>query len=292
MGESLTDALNRELSEELGIDDEVPVEGPVCIVDSIAPNRTVSTKHVVHIVFAGDLTGRSLEAVRSEDVAVTRPPPLRARRARHDRAAPADPALPAPLATGRSDRLPRRALGSVDVRVVASTAIAVLVLVGCSSKETSAKAEKCTDLITRSAKPTPSLSQAQARRYVKKTYCDRFAREGWVYDDGALSIDAQEWLDHGGKEVCATQTPSGPAATRSLRTARGERSAGDDRLRHAPLRPAERSTDVHCGASEGQSSRVRRRNAARRARRTLSPRTVTEAASLPLRQRQRLRAGA
>ena len=29
MGESLTDALNRELSEELGIDDEVPVEGPV-----------------------------------------------------------------------------------------------------------------------------------------------------------------------------------------------------------------------------------------------------------------------
>ena len=71
VGESLTDALNRELSEELGIDDDVPVEGPVCIVDSIAPNRMVSTKHVVHIIFAGDLTGRSLEAVRSEDVAVT-----------------------------------------------------------------------------------------------------------------------------------------------------------------------------------------------------------------------------
>src|SRR4029079_14357388 len=34
-GESLTDALYRELSEELGIDEEVPVEGPVCIVDSI-----------------------------------------------------------------------------------------------------------------------------------------------------------------------------------------------------------------------------------------------------------------
>src|SRR5439155_9367583 len=33
-GESLTDALHRELSEELGIDEDMPVEGPVCIVDS------------------------------------------------------------------------------------------------------------------------------------------------------------------------------------------------------------------------------------------------------------------
>ena len=68
-GESLTDALQRELEEELGIDEDVPVEGPVAIVESIEPQRPVR-KHVVHIVFAGDLTGRSLEAVRSEDAAV------------------------------------------------------------------------------------------------------------------------------------------------------------------------------------------------------------------------------
>jgi ADP-ribose pyrophosphatase YjhB (NUDIX family) len=68
-GESLTDALQRELEEELGIDEDVPVEGPVAIVESIEPHRPVR-KHVVHIVFAGDLTGRSLEAVRSEDAAV------------------------------------------------------------------------------------------------------------------------------------------------------------------------------------------------------------------------------
>ena len=69
-GESLVDALQRELAEEIGIDEDVPVEGPVAIVDSIAPQRTLSAKHVVHIIFAGDLTGRSLEAVRSEDAAV------------------------------------------------------------------------------------------------------------------------------------------------------------------------------------------------------------------------------
>jgi ADP-ribose pyrophosphatase YjhB (NUDIX family) len=40
-GESLVDALYRELAEELGIDDEPPVEGPVAIVDSISPDAAV-----------------------------------------------------------------------------------------------------------------------------------------------------------------------------------------------------------------------------------------------------------
>ena len=69
-GESLVDALHRELREEVGIEDELPVEGPVAIVDSIAPKRTLSSKHVVHIIFAADLTGRSLEDVTSQDLAV------------------------------------------------------------------------------------------------------------------------------------------------------------------------------------------------------------------------------
>jgi 8-oxo-dGTP diphosphatase len=69
-GESLVDALHRELAEEVGIDDDIPVEGPVAIVDSISPVRTFAPKHVVHIIFAGDLSGRSLEAVTSQDGAV------------------------------------------------------------------------------------------------------------------------------------------------------------------------------------------------------------------------------
>ncbi len=69
-GESLVDALHRELEEELGLDEDVPVEGPVAIVDSIAPQRTFAAKHVVHIIFAGDLGDRSLETVTSQDAAV------------------------------------------------------------------------------------------------------------------------------------------------------------------------------------------------------------------------------
>jgi 8-oxo-dGTP diphosphatase len=68
-GESLVDALRRELAEEVGIDG-VPFEGPIAIVDSIAPARSLAAKHVVHIIFSGDLGGRSLEAVTSADAAV------------------------------------------------------------------------------------------------------------------------------------------------------------------------------------------------------------------------------
>ena len=69
-GESLVDALHRELEEELGVGDDVLLEGPVAIADSIAPVRSFVPKHVVHIIFAGDLGGRSLETVTSSDAAV------------------------------------------------------------------------------------------------------------------------------------------------------------------------------------------------------------------------------
>ena len=69
-GESLVDALHRELQEEVGLDEDVPVEGPVAIADSIAPVRSFAAKHVVHIIFAGDLGDRSLERVTSADAAV------------------------------------------------------------------------------------------------------------------------------------------------------------------------------------------------------------------------------
>jgi 8-oxo-dGTP diphosphatase len=69
-GESLLNALRRELEEEVGINDPLPLEGPVALVDSISPVRSFAVKHVVHIIFSGDLGGRSLEEVTSVDAAV------------------------------------------------------------------------------------------------------------------------------------------------------------------------------------------------------------------------------
>jgi ADP-ribose pyrophosphatase YjhB (NUDIX family) len=68
-GETLVDALEREIREEVGIAPP-PFEGPLAIVDSIAPKGTLVTKHVVHIIFAGEVEG-SLEGVASQDAAVS-----------------------------------------------------------------------------------------------------------------------------------------------------------------------------------------------------------------------------
>jgi 8-oxo-dGTP diphosphatase len=72
LGESLVSALRRELWEETGLfpdGAEVPLEGPVAIIDSISPQSEAYRKHVLHVVFAADVSG-SLEDVVSQDDAV------------------------------------------------------------------------------------------------------------------------------------------------------------------------------------------------------------------------------
>jgi 8-oxo-dGTP pyrophosphatase MutT (NUDIX family) len=66
----IVEALRRELREELGISADVQFEGPVAIVDSIAPKALLTRKHVVHIIFAADLSHRSLEDVETKDAAI------------------------------------------------------------------------------------------------------------------------------------------------------------------------------------------------------------------------------
>jgi ADP-ribose pyrophosphatase YjhB (NUDIX family) len=68
-GESLHVALARELFEECRLEG-LALEGPIAIVESIAPAGLRPRKHVVHVIFYADVSGRSLEGVASADGAI------------------------------------------------------------------------------------------------------------------------------------------------------------------------------------------------------------------------------
>ena len=68
-GETLVQALHRELIEELGLTDDLPLEGPIAVAESIAPDWSAGDRHIVHVIFAADLSHRSLEDVAPQDAA-------------------------------------------------------------------------------------------------------------------------------------------------------------------------------------------------------------------------------
>jgi ADP-ribose pyrophosphatase YjhB (NUDIX family) len=69
-GETLEEALHRELGEELGLWDTLQVEGPIAVAESIAPGWRPGDKHVVHVIFGADFSNRSLEDIESQDPVV------------------------------------------------------------------------------------------------------------------------------------------------------------------------------------------------------------------------------
>lgn len=98
------------------------------------------------------------------------------------------------------------------------------------------KIERCVDRLLQTA-TTRDANKDEARRYVRNTYCARFEKEGWIYEDGALSIAAQRWLDEGAR--CATAREGEPTRTVSCEEER--RAAGDPTLDCGLLRVVRRS---------------------------------------------------
>lgn len=93
---------------------------------------------------------------------------------------------------------------------------ALLIAAGCgssgesggnaaSSDEASSAAalrvEKCVERFL--ARATSDETDVH-RRYIEDTYCSPFEREGWVYEDGTLSIAAYLFVARGYSEECAT----------------------------------------------------------------------------------------
>ncbi|HJW76574.1 MAG TPA: NUDIX domain-containing protein [Thermoleophilia bacterium] len=53
-GESLADALRREVHEEVGL--EIAVGRPLALLESISPDPDAYPKHVLHVVLAGEIS--------------------------------------------------------------------------------------------------------------------------------------------------------------------------------------------------------------------------------------------
>ena len=92
-----------------------------------------------------------------------------------------------------------------------TTALVALAVAGCGSGSSDpSRVERCTDRLLSRAKGEATDA---ARAYARRTYCGPFASRGWVYEDGAVSIEAQNWLDEGGMEVCETAGGGGQSVT-------------------------------------------------------------------------------
>jgi hypothetical protein len=64
-----------------------------------------------------------------------------------------------------------------------------------SAPVAASRIERCVDRLLRSTTTRNRAEEEAARRYVRTTYCARSEENGWVYQDGAVSIAAQTWLD-------------------------------------------------------------------------------------------------
>ena len=68
-GESLHEALLRELDEECGLR-SVRLEGPIALAETIAPADVRPRKHVVHMIFHGDVADGQFAGITSADTAI------------------------------------------------------------------------------------------------------------------------------------------------------------------------------------------------------------------------------
>jgi hypothetical protein len=71
--------------------------------------------------------------------------------------------------------------------------------------------ERCVDRLVRDTTSQNAADEDAVRRYARKTYCARFDENGWIYEDGAVSIAAQTWLDQGA--MCARGSEGEPTET-------------------------------------------------------------------------------
>ena len=94
----------------------------------------------------------------------------------------------------------------------------LIVVAGCGPGEdasedaAAARVERCVDRFLEQAE-SADLSESDVERYLESTYCTPFEREGWIYEDGTLSIAAHVALEESGSEECVKAESEGGTET-------------------------------------------------------------------------------
>jgi hypothetical protein len=98
------------------------------------------------------------------------------------------------------------------VRVLTLLMVALLVA-GCGSDgdEPEASGSRFDQCVDRVVERTEGLDKAKAERKARTTYCEPFAKRGWVHEDGTLAIDVVR--GEATSEMCAAPRPQEPAPT-------------------------------------------------------------------------------
>lgn len=101
-------------------------------------------------------------------------------------------------------------------------AMILLIVAGCGSGEDAgedsapgdraSRVERCVErFLERTA--SDDVADADVRRYAESAYCTPFEREGWIYEDGTLSIAAHVALEESGSEECVSAETGGEPET-------------------------------------------------------------------------------
>lgn len=104
---------------------------------------------------------------------------------------------------------------------IALVLLGVVALTGCGSTDKSAAGEsplvaQCVHRMLERAEGKPKRLVSD---YVRRTYCEPFAKRGWVHPDGTISIRAHEWLLGAGNCETVEGTTTMPCDSRAMHEA-------------------------------------------------------------------------
>lgn len=110
---------------------------------------------------------------------------------------------------------------------------------GDNDASSSERVDRCVERLVRNIPRDADTTEQELRQYVELAYCDQFEQAGFVYDDGALEIGAQEWLEQSGAEECATAGSSTTVPCDELQAPEGRRTIDCALLHHVRKREAQ-----------------------------------------------------